>query len=223
MGAFIVIDQLTDATVGAGLIEEGKATVSNVYWCKLEIDKSARAKMKQQRPTVLWFTGLSGAGKSTIANLVEKRLHALGRHTMLLDGDNVRHGLNQDLGFSEADRVENSRRLAEVSRLFVEAGLIVLVSSISPYRTERVMARERLDKGEFLEIFVDTPLEECRRRDGKGLYARAEAGQIHNFTGISAPYEAPEDPDIHVKTMNAPVEELAGRIIADVRRRGVIS
>ena len=164
------------------------------------MDKAARAALNGQRPAVLWFTGLSGAGKSTIANLVEKRLHAQGRHTMILDGDNVRHGLNRDLGFSEADRVENIRRIAEVAKLFVDAGLIVLVSFISPYRAERMLARDCVEAGEFLEIFVDTPVEECRRRDPKGLYQKADAGQIRNFTGVDAPYEAPLDPEIRLYT-----------------------
>lgn len=186
------------------------------------MDKQARAALKGQRPAVLWFTGLSGAGKSTIANLVERRLHTLGYHTAILDGDNVRHGLNRDLGFSEADRVENIRRVAEVSRLFVEAGLIVLVSFISPYRNERLLARERVEAGEFVEIFVDTPVDECRRRDPKGLYVRADAGTLRNFTGVSAPYEAPEAPEIHLRTLGTRPEDLAELVVADLRRRGVV-
>jgi bifunctional enzyme CysN/CysC len=172
---------------------------------------------------VLWFTGLSGAGKSTIANLVEKRLHALGHHTMVLDGDNVRHGLNRDLGFSEADRVENIRRIAEVSRLFVEAGLIVLVSFISPYRAERMLARERVGVGEFLEIFVDTPIEECRRRDPKGLYVKADSGQLRNFTGVDAPYEEPLDPEIRLRTLEGVPDRLADEVITALRSRGTIA
>ena len=178
--------------------------------------------MKGQRPAVLWFTGLSGAGKSTIANLTEKRLAVLGRHTIILDGDNVRHGLNRDLGFSEADRVENIRRVAEVARLFVEAGLIVLVSFISPYRAERMLARERVESGEFIEVFVDTPVEECARRDPKGLYAKAMSGQIRNFTGVDAPYEAPQSPEIHLPTVGTTPEELADQVVAELRGRGVI-
>ena len=176
------------------MVTDLRAGAANIHWHRLDVHKEARAALMGQKPAVLWFTGLSGAGKSTIANLVEKALHAQGRHTMSLDGDNVRHGLNRDLGFSEADRVENIRRVAEVSKLFVEAGLIVLVSFISPYRAERMLARDCVEAGEFLEIFVDTPVDECRRRDPKGLYRRADAGQIRNFTGVDAPYEAPSGP-----------------------------
>ena len=171
---------------------------------------------------MLWFTGLSGAGKSTIANLVEKQLLAMGRHSMTLDGDNVRHGLNRDLGFTEADRVENFRRIAEVSKLFVEAGLIVLVSFISPYRNERMLARECVEDSEFLEIYVDTPVDECRRRDPKGLYQKADAGQILNFTGVDAPYEAPLDPEIRLYTLEGSPEVLATRVINELRQRGII-
>ena len=177
------------------------------------MDKRARAGLMGQKPAVLWFTGLSASGKSTIANLVEKALHAQGRHTMSLDGDNVRHALNRDLGFSEADRVENIRRVAEVSKLFVEAGLIVLVSFISPYRAERMLARDCVEEGEFLEIFVDTPVDECRRRDPKGLYRRADAGQIRNFTGVDAPYEEPLDPEIRLATLSAAPEVLAEQVV----------
>lgn len=222
LGGFILIDRVSRDTVGAGLIVGGDTASSDLHWHKQDIDKAARAAMKGQRPAVLWFTGLSGAGKSTVANLVERRLHALGHHTIILDGDNVRHGLNRDLGFSEADRVENIRRVAEVSRLFVEAGLIVLVSFISPYRTERLLARERVAEDEFLEIYVDTPIDECRRRDPKGLYARADAGAIRNFTGIDAPYEAPENPEIHLRTVGTAPEELAEIVVAEMRGRGLI-
>ncbi|MBN8890140.1 MAG: adenylyl-sulfate kinase [Rhodospirillales bacterium 70-18] len=222
MGGFILIDRVTRNTVGAGLIEGADRVASDVHWHKQEVDKFARAALKGQRPAVLWFTGLSGAGKSTIANLVEKRLATLGRHTIILDGDNVRHGLNRDLGFSEADRVENIRRVAEVSRLFVEAGLIVLVSFISPYRAERMLARERVEDGEFIEVFVDTPVEECARRDPKGLYAKAMSGQIRNFTGVDAPYEAPQTPEIHLRTVGFVPEDLADQVVADLRRRGLI-
>ncbi len=224
LGGFILIDRQTRNTVGAGLVTElrsgGRA---DIYWHHLDVDKAARAALNAQKPVVLWFTGLSGAGKSTIANLVEKRLHAQGRHTMTLDGDNVRHGLNRDLGFTEADRVENIRRVAEVAKLFVEAGTIVLVSFISPYRAERMLARECVEPDEFIEIYVDTPVDECRRRDPKGLYQRADAGQIRNFTGIDAPYEPPEAPEIHLPTLEASAEALAERIFVDLRRRGIVA
>jgi bifunctional enzyme CysN/CysC len=222
LGGFILVDRLTRNTVGAGMVTEVRGGRSDVYWHHLSIDKHARAGLNGQKPAVLWFTGLSGAGKSTIANLVEKRLHAEGRHTMILDGDNVRHGLNRDLGFSEADRVENIRRVAEVAKLFVEAGLVVLVSFISPYRAERMLARECVEEGEFLEIFVDTPVEECRRRDPKGLYQKADAGQIRNFTGVSAPYEEPLDPDIRLRTIEAAPEVLAEQVVVELRRRGIV-
>jgi bifunctional enzyme CysN/CysC len=199
-----------------------RARRSDVHWHRLDVDKPARARLNNQRPAVLWFTGLSGAGKSTIANLVERRLHAQGRHTMILDGDNVRHGLNRDLGFSEADRVENIRRVAEVAKLFVEAGLIVLVSFISPYRAERMLARDCVEEGEFLEIFVDTPVDECRRRDPKGLYKKADAGQLRNFTGIDAPYEAPLDPEIRLYTPDGTPEALAEQVFRELRSRGIV-
>jgi bifunctional enzyme CysN/CysC len=223
LGGFILVDRLTRGTVGAGMVTEARTGRADIYWHHLDVDKAARAALNVQKPVVLWFTGLSGAGKSTIANLVEKRLHAQGRHTMTLDGDNVRHGLNRDLGFSEADRVENIRRVAEVSKLFVEAGVIVLVSFISPYRAERGLARDCVEPDEFIEIYVDTPVDECRRRDPKGLYQRADAGQIRNFTGIDAPYEPPEAPEIHLPTLEAPAEALAERIFADLRRRGIVT
>ncbi|MBV8589532.1 MAG: adenylyl-sulfate kinase, partial [Acetobacteraceae bacterium] len=221
LGSAIIIDRMTRNTVGAALIERADQA-SNLHAQHLDIDKHARAALKGQRPAVLWFTGLSGAGKSTVANLVEGRLHMLGRHTMMLDGDNVRQGLNRDLGFNEADRVENIRRIAEVAKLFVDAGLIVLVSFISPYRAERMLARERVQEGEFIEIHVDTPIEECRRRDPKGLYAKAYAGQIRNFTGVDAPYEEPEDPEIHLQTIGRAAEALAEQIIRELRVRGII-
>ncbi len=223
LGGFILIDRLTRATVGAGMVTRIQPNGRAITWHRLDVDKAARAALKGQRPAVLWFTGLSGAGKSTVANLVEKRLHALGLHTMSLDGDNVRHGLNRDLGFTEADRVENIRRIAEVAKLFVDAGLIVLVSFISPYRAERSMARERVEAGEFLEIFVDTPVDECRRRDPKGLYARADAGQLRNFTGVDAPYEAPEAPEIRLRTVEAEPDRLAEQVVAELRRRGIVA
>jgi bifunctional enzyme CysN/CysC len=222
LGGFILIDRLTRNTVGAGMVTDLRLGAADIHWHRLDVDKSARALLKGQKPAVLWFTGLSGAGKSTIANLVEKRLHAQGRHTMSLDGDNVRHALNRDLGFSEADRVENIRRVAEVAKLFVEAGLIVLVSFISPYRMERMLARDCVEEGEFLEIFVDTPVDECRRRDPKGLYRRADAGQIRNFTGVDAPYEPPLDPEMRLETLSAPPEMLAEQVVEELRRRGVV-
>ncbi|MEC4594709.1 MULTISPECIES: sulfate adenylyltransferase subunit CysN [Nitrospirillum] len=215
-GGFILIDRLTNETVAAGLIRS--AIVRTVPWQVLDVDRRARSQMKGQRPRVLWFTGLSGAGKSTIANLVEKKLHAHGRHTMLLDGDNVRHGLNRDLSFTDADRVENIRRVAEVSKLMVDAGLIVLVSFISPYRAERRMARELLGPGEFLEVFVDTPLAVAEGRDVKGLYAKARAGKIPNFTGIDSPYEPPESPDVRIDTQAMTAEQAANHIFTLLSR-----
>ena len=221
-GAFILIDRYSNATVGAGMIRFALDRASNVHWQALDIDKRARARKLGQNPMVVWFTGLSGAGKSTIANLVEKKLHLSGRHTYLLDGDNVRHGLNRDLGFTDTDRVENIRRVAEVARLFVDAGLIVLVSFISPFRDERRMARELMQEGEFVEVFVDAPVEVCQTRDPKGLYARALKGEIRNFTGIDSPYEPPENPEIHVDTTALDAEAAAERIIAHMRARGAI-
>ena len=189
----------------------------------LDVDRAARGRLLGQRPAVLWFTGLSGAGKSTVANLVERRLHALGRHTYVLDGDNLRHGLNRDLGFSEADRAENVRRVSEVAALFADAGLIVIASLISPYRAERAWARARVPKGEFIEVFVDAPVDECRRRDPKGLYRKADAGLLRGFTGVDAPYEAPDAPELHLRTAEASPEDLAGRVVAELRRRGVFA
>ena len=188
----------------------------NIHWQSLDIDKLSRAEQKSQKPCVLWFTGLSGAGKSTIANLVEKRLHHLGKHTYLLDGDNIRHGLNRDLGFTDADRVENIRRVAETAKLFVDAGMIVLVSFISPFRNERQMARELLDEGEFFEVYVNTPIEICEARDPKGLYKKARSGELKNFTGIDSAYEFPEDPEIEVDGGLDSPEELADRIIEQI-------
>lgn len=212
-GAFILIDRFTNATVGAGMIKFALRRASNIHWQALDVNREARARLKQQSPAVVWFTGLSGSGKSTIANIVEKKLHTLGRHTYTLDGDNVRHGLNRDLGFTEADRVENIRRVAETARLMADAGLVVLVSFISPFRSERDMARELMPEGEFLEVFVDTPLDVCKARDPKGLYARALNGEIANFTGIDSPYEPPETPDIHLRTDDADPEALADTVI----------
>ena len=206
LGGFILIDKLTFETAGAGMINYSLRRASNIHWQTLEVNRRARAQMKHQQPCCIWFTGLSGSGKSTIANLLEKRLHAEGRHTYILDGDNVRHGLNRDLGFTETDRVENIRRIGEVARLMVDAGLIVLVSFISPFRSERQMSRELFAEGEFIEVFVDTPLDECERRDPKGLYAKARRGELKNFTGIDSSYEAPERPEVHLRSGNEPPE-----------------
>jgi bifunctional enzyme CysN/CysC len=213
LGAFIVIDKLTNETVGAVLIHFALRRSTNIHWQALEVTKFARAEMKHQQARCLWFTGLSGSGKSTIANLLEKRLHADGRHTYILDGDNVRHGLNRDLGFTEADRVENIRRVAEVAKLLVDAGLIVIVAFISPYRAERQFARNLFNPGEFIEVFVDTPLEECERRDMKGLYAKARRGELKNFTGIDSSYEPPETPEIHLRTMRTTPESCVDQIV----------
>ena len=213
-GGFILIDRLTNATVAAGMIHFALRRSHNIHWQALDVGKAARAELNGQKPVVVWFTGLSGAGKSTIANLVEKKLFSLGRRTYTLDGDNVRHGLNKDLGFTEADRVENIRRVAEVARLMVDAGLIVLVSFISPFRAERRMARELMADGEFIEVFVDTPLSEAEKRDVKGLYRKARSGELKNFTGIDSPYEAPENPEIRVDTTATSAEEAAEAIVA---------
>jgi bifunctional enzyme CysN/CysC len=204
------------------MIDFGLRRATNVHWQALDVNKKARAELKVQKPAVLWFTGLSGSGKSTIANLVEKALFADGRHTYILDGDNVRHGLNRDLGFTDADRVENIRRVGEASKLFVDAGLIVLVSFISPFKSERRMARELLGEGEFIEIFVDTPIEICMQRDPKGLYVKAQAGEIKNFTGISSPYELPENPEITVNTANRTPDDCAAEIVAYLRKQGIV-
>ncbi|MFL5259328.1 MAG: sulfate adenylyltransferase subunit CysN [Hyphomicrobiales bacterium] len=213
LGGFIVIDRFTNNTVGMGLIHFALRRASNIHWQALDVGKATRGRLAKQKPCILWFTGLSGAGKSTIANLVEKKLQAQGHMTYLLDGDNVRHGLNKDLGFTDADRVENIRRVAEVSRLMVDAGLIVLVSFISPFRSERLMARELVDPGEFVEIFVDTPLAIAESRDVKGLYAKARRGLIKNFTGIDSEYEMPEDPEITLDTTALSPEESAVAIV----------
>ncbi|MCA0197945.1 MAG: sulfate adenylyltransferase subunit CysN [Proteobacteria bacterium] len=212
LGGFILIDRQDNDTVAAGTLDFALRRADNVHWQHLDVDKAARARIKGQAPKVLWFTGLSGAGKSTVANLVDKRLHALGYHTFVLDGDNVRHGLNRDLGFTDEDRVENIRRVAEVARLMADAGLIVLVSFISPFRAERRMARERFAEGEFVEVFVDVPLEVAEARDAKGLYRKARAGLIPNFTGIDSPYEVPERPELHLDATAAP-EALVARVL----------
>ncbi|CAL78884.1 putative CysN/CysC bifunctional enzyme: Sulfate adenylyltransferase (SAT) subunit 1 (N-terminal); Adenylyl-sulfate kinase (APS kinase)(C-terminal) [Bradyrhizobium sp. ORS 278] len=218
-GSFIVIDRLTNETVGAGMILFGLRRGSNVQSQPLLVNREARAAIKRQVPAVVWFTGLSGAGKSTIANCLEKKLHTAGFHTMLLDGDNIRQGLNRDLGFTEADRVENIRRVGEVAKLFVDAGLIVICSFISPYRSDRDMVRELMPPATFFEVFVDTPLEECMRRDPKGLYSKARAGKIANFTGIDAPYEPPLNPDLHLSTVGHEPEQLAQKIVDKLATR----
>ena len=213
LGGFILIDKLTNRTVAAGMLKFSLRRAQNVHWQALDVSREAHAALKNQRPAVLWFTGLSGSGKSTIANLVEKKLHALGHHTFLLDGDNVRHGLNQDLGFTEADRIENIRRVGEVAKLMTDAGLIVLTAFISPFAAERDMVRAMLPAGEFIEIFVDTPLVEAERRDVKGLYRKARAGQLKNFTGIDSPYEAPQKPELRIDTTSESPELAAERIV----------
>jgi bifunctional enzyme CysN/CysC len=213
LGAFILIDRQSNATVAAGTLNFALRRADNIHWQHMDVDRTARALIKGQAPACVWFTGLSGSGKSTIANVMEKRLHAMGYHTYMLDGDNVRHGLNRDLGFTDEDRVENIRRVAEVARLMVDAGLIVLVSFISPFRSERRMARSLFKPGEFREVFVDTPLEVCAQRDPKGLYAKARAGEIKNFTGIDSPYERPDDAELHLQTMGVPVDALAQQVI----------
>lgn len=221
-GAFILIDRLTNATVGAGMIVHALRRASNVHWQALDVDKKTRADQKGQKAAVLWFTGLSGSGKSTIANLLEKKLLAEGRHSCILDGDNVRHGLNRDLGFTDEDRVENIRRVGEVSKLMVEAGLITLVSFISPFQAERQLVRDMLDEGEFVEVFVDTPFEDCAKRDPKGLYAKALRGEIKNFTGVDSPYEAPTAPDIHLQTSGQSPEEILDVLEGALRAKGIL-
>jgi bifunctional enzyme CysN/CysC len=223
LGGFILIDRLTNNTVGAGLLHFALRRADNVHWQALDVGKPARARIKGQKPCILWLTGLSGAGKSTIANLVERRLLAGGRHTYLLDGDNVRHGLNKDLGFTAQDRVENIRRVAEVARLMVDAGLIVIVSFISPFRAERRMARGLVEPGEFLEVFVDTPVDVAELRDPKGLYAKARRGELKNFTGVDSPYEPPEDPEIRIDTTRSSPEDAAEAIIQALYEAGVTS
>ncbi len=222
-GGFILIDRITNATVGCGMLSFALRRSANVRWQHTEVDKHARAVLNGHRPCVLWFTGLSGSGKSTIANALERRLHAHGCHTYLLDGDNLRHGLNRNLGFTVDDRVENIRRVAECARLFVDAGLIVLVSVISPFRAERKMARELLEPGEFIEIFVDTPLGVCEARDVKGLYRKARAGQLKNFTGIDSPYEVPEAPDLTLSTQDQTPDALAAQVVEVLEARQLLT
>ena len=221
-GSFILIDRISNETVGAGMIRFALRRAANLKWQTVDVDKATRAAAKGQTPSVLWFTGLSGAGKSTIANLVETELHRRGCHTYMLDGDNVRHGLNKDLGFTQADRVENVRRVAEVARLMTDAGLIVVVSFISPFRSERRMARELMEEGEFLEVFVDTPLEIAEARDPKGLYAKARRGELANFTGIDSPYEPPEHAEVHLDTTALSAEESAAQVVQALEERGML-
>jgi bifunctional enzyme CysN/CysC len=221
-GGFILIDRVSNHTVGAGLLDFALRRAHNIHLQALDLDKALRAQIKGQKACVLWLTGLSGAGKSTVANLVEKKLHALGRHTYLLDGDNVRHGLNKDLGFTDVDRVENIRRIAEVAKLMVDAGLIVITAFISPFRAERRLARELMEAGEFIEIFVDTPLSVAEARDPKGLYRKARRGEIKNFTGIDSPYEVPENAEVRVETARLSADVAADLIVRELARRGVI-
>jgi bifunctional enzyme CysN/CysC len=216
LGGFILIDKFTNATVAAGMIDFSLRRADNVHWQPTAITREDHAGLKNQTPRVLWFTGLSGSGKSTIANEVEKALNLMNRHTFLLDGDNVRHGLNRDLGFTETDRIENIRRVGEVAKLMADAGLIVLTAFISPFRAERQMVRDMIPAGEFIEIFVDTPLDVAEARDVKGLYKKARSGQLKNFTGIDSPYEAPEHPEIRVNTVDMSPEDAAQFIIRQI-------
>ena len=222
LGGFILIDRLTNATVGAGAIQFALTRSHTIRWQHLDISRETRAQALGQRPAVIWFTGLSGSGKSTLANKLESRLHAEGRHTYILDGDNIRHGLSHDLGFTEADRVENIRRVAEVARLMADAGLIVMVSLISPFRADREMARDRIEAGEFIEVFVDVPLQVAEERDPKGLYRRARSGEIANFTGIDSPYEPPKDAEVYIDTLAVTVEDGVASIIDTLKARGVL-
>jgi bifunctional enzyme CysN/CysC len=223
LGRFALVDRMTGGTVGLGLIRFALRRASNLHWQAFDVDRRVRASQKAQRPCVLWFTGLSGAGKSTIANLVDRKLNAEGRHTYVLDGDNVRKGLNKDLGFTAADRVENIRRIAEVAALMADAGLIVLTAFISPFRDERAMARARLAEGEFIEVFVDTPLALAEARDVKGLYRKARRGELANFTGIDSPYEAPLAPELRIDSATESAEAAAERIVDELRRRGFLA
>lgn len=221
-GSFILIDRVGNHTVGAGMLHFALRRSENIHMQATDVDKARRSELKSQKPAVVWFTGLSGAGKSTVANIVEKKLAAAGHHTYLLDGDNVRHGLNKDLGFTDADRVENIRRIGEVAGLMVDAGMIVLTAFISPFRSERALARSIVGEGEFIEVFVETPLSIAEERDPKGLYKKARRGELKNFTGIDSPYEPPEDPEILVDTGTLSAEQAAERVIAELRKRGLL-
>jgi bifunctional enzyme CysN/CysC len=221
LGGFILIDRITNQTVGMGLIDFALRRATNIHWQSLDVSRAARGQQKGQKAAVVWFTGLSGSGKSTIATALEKRLYSHGRHTYVLDGDNVRHGLNRDLGFTDADRVENIRRVAEVARLMADAGLLVIVSFISPFRSERQMARSLMSDGEFIEVFVDTPLELCEARDPKGLYRKARRQEIMNFTGIGSPYEAPENPEIRIETAGLSVDQAVDSLLAYLETHGI--
>jgi bifunctional enzyme CysN/CysC len=222
LGGFVLIDRMTHRTVGAGQLRFALRRSQNLHWHAFDVGRAARAAAKAQKPAVLWFTGLSGAGKSTIANVLERKLHALGAHTYLLDGDNVRKGLNKDLGFTDADRVENIRRVAEVAALMADAGLIVIAAFISPFRNERRMARALLPPGDFLEVFVDVSLAVAEGRDPKGLYRKARRGDLANFTGIDSPYERPESPELRIESAAVDPDTAAERIVAELRRRGII-
>ena len=222
LGSFVIIDPYNNKTIGVGMIDHALRRSSNISWHKMSINKKTRSELNSQKPCVVWFTGLSGSGKSTIANILEQKLHTIGKRTYLLDGDNVRHGLNKDLGFTDTDRVENIRRVAEVSKLMVDAGLITLVSFISPFKSERQMARDLLSSDEFFEIFVNTPLAECEKRDPKGLYKKARAGELKNFTGIDSLYEEPENPDLILDTASSNAEELTDQIINFLQSKKII-
>ena len=222
-GGFILVDEVTNHTVGAGMLHFALRRSDNIHMQAVDVDKAARSNLKKQKACILWFTGLSGAGKSTVANIVEKKLAAMGRHTYLLDGDNVRHGLNKDLGFTDADRVENIRRIGEVAGLMVDSGLIVLTAFISPFRSERQMARNLVGDEEFLEVFVETPLAIAEERDPKGLYKKARRGELKNFTGIDSPYEPPESPEILVNTAAQSAEQAAESVIGELRKKGIIT
>jgi bifunctional enzyme CysN/CysC len=221
-GGFIMIDRMTNTTVGAALMTTALRPARNLHWQDVDVDKAARSSRNGHRPCVVWLTGLSGAGKSSIANLLERRLHSLGMHTYLLDGDNIRHGLNRDLGFTDAGRVENIRRVAEVAALMADAGLIVLAAFISPFRADRDMARGTVAPGEFCEVFVDTPLAVAEARDPKGLYRKARRGELDNFTGIDSPYEAPEAPEVRLLTIDADAEALSDKLIEELRERDIV-
>jgi bifunctional enzyme CysN/CysC len=219
MGGFIIVDRLSNNTVGMGLIDFALRRSENIHWQKMDVSQDSRAEQKSQTPRIIWFTGLSGSGKSSIANILEKKLQSLGKHTITLDGDNIRHGLNRDLGFTEADRVENIRRVGEVAKLMLNSGLICITSFISPFESERAMARSLVSENEFVEVFVDTPLSVCEERDVKGLYAKARSGEIPNFTGISSPFEDPKNPEIRIDTTKISAEEAANQIIEFITKQ----